>query len=651
MNICKLTPHFIKQIERDYLLGIDTFIIPSPYVYDSSAKMDMEHSYACIEEKEVLGYILTYSSRDSKEYLIYKLVTSPYRRGRGIGTKFIEHLAENLDSESVLYLYIWQKQNDTLDFFRGKGFTFKQSIVYRNRVYHHLQVSAKSINLETKKKPQKNQVSDEIGRTRHDARKILSALNAMVNALAPENSGHIIEDINRETTTLVNMLNLYRDSMAIEHEVNLKNLLLERLIPYLETTSENLEITLNLKTNRPIVNGNWLNISRAMVNIASNAIDSMKNTDRPGRLEISLTDLPDNKIILKISDNGEGIEPKLMEKDPNGRPMFIGKSTKADGKGEGLGTVQVWNTFGTKMLTVESQRNIGTAWTICFLRSSPVFSKYHHSLQRRYNEFQELRESIIISGNTNKKGIITAIWRLRQEEIFLFELLAQFSTHHNIRDLYRIYLGFHNKKISDQQFEDQVLKWQGEQPDYNYWILSMARRIRKRDAQILPYINFPEAHAARLKSYGQYINKVIIFTLNPETGQFLASERKLAEHLDFAPYLGGEKKQLLRGEFVGDVKIFNNPLYLGVWSVDSDEDLQFKLELIQAGVRYLLSIGLGPAKRLSLYESTYVNHSKGINHDISSTFGEFVQLSPRELVEKFSRSTDDEMLGYMVALD
>ena len=56
------------------------------------------------------------------KYLIYKLVTSPYGRGRGIGTAFLAHLAENIPEKASIYLYVWEKQDETLEFFRNKGF-------------------------------------------------------------------------------------------------------------------------------------------------------------------------------------------------------------------------------------------------------------------------------------------------------------------------------------------------------------------------------------------------------------------------------------------------------------------------------------------------------------------------------------------------
>ncbi len=136
--IRKLTPETINRINRSPLLNIDTFIIPSPYIKDAGIVPDYEHSYYWGEEGEILGYIQVYSDIEKTNFHIYKIVTSPFGRGRGIGTTFIEHLAENIPSKSTVYLYLWEKQPDTLEYFKSKGFALGETIVYRNLIYYHL---------------------------------------------------------------------------------------------------------------------------------------------------------------------------------------------------------------------------------------------------------------------------------------------------------------------------------------------------------------------------------------------------------------------------------------------------------------------------------------------------------------------------------
>src|SRR6056297_948759 len=179
-----LTPELEKRIQRNPLLHIDTFIIPSPYIKDSTIEKDYSHSYVWIEEGEILGYLLVYADKERRSFNIYKLVTSPFGRGRGIGTLFIEHLAQNIPEDSTVYLYLWEKQTDTLEFFQNKGFNLGQTTVYRNLVYYHLFASRDEI-LERagSDMPGKYLMNEEIGKTRHDARKTIRLLSHMVDML------------------------------------------------------------------------------------------------------------------------------------------------------------------------------------------------------------------------------------------------------------------------------------------------------------------------------------------------------------------------------------------------------------------------------------------------------------------------------------
>lgn len=649
--IVPLSPEIEERIRNSPLLNIDTFIIPSPYIKDSTAQKDTGKSCAWIEEGEILGYVLVYSSMDKSEYLIYKLVTSPYGRGRGIGTAFLAHLAGNIPEKTKIYLYVWEKQHETLEFFRHKGFDPEDSIVYRNRIYHRLTAQREVLLASMDKDEKKTPAVEEIGRTRHDARKTLSSLTAMVNALAPENAGRIIEDINREITSLVNMLNMYRDSMAMAHEVNLQDLIMERLVPYIEACGEEVILNIVFAAPKPVVFGHWLNISRTLVNLASNSIDAMADNTGSKQLTVSLLPGEGEEIRLKLADNGCGIPEELMTRNEKGVPAFVGQTTKVRGKGEGFGTVQIWSIFGTKRLEVTSQPGMGTEWTILFQRSTIGLSKRFSSLQRRFHELQGLVEDLAIDRNSPHTDVITAIWRIRNKEIFLFELLERFSRYHNMRDLYRTILAYWQDQMDGGELESRVSQWKGEHSALNTWLFTITQRIKHRRKELESIVDLNDYKGALFKSYGQAMGKVIIFTLNPATYQFLATDRKLAEHLDFMNYLGGNRDALLRGEFVGDVNIDSNPIYLGVWSVNSDDDLKYKLQLLQDGVKSILDFGIHPEKKLGLYQSTYQRHSRDIDSDASSTFGEFAQLTMDELVQGFSRDADDEMGGFLAALD
>src|SRR6056297_423995 len=649
--IRSLTPELEKRIQRNPLLHIDTFIIPSPYIRDSSIEKDYSHSYVWNEEGEILGYILVYSDKANLNFNIYKLVTSPFGRGRGIGTLFIEHLAQNIPDGATVYLYIWEKQTDTLEFFQNKGFNLGETTVYRNLVYYHLFASRDEIGM-GRSGYGGNQLylNEEIGKTRHDARKTIRLLSSMVDMLTIENCGKIIEDINRETTTLINILNAFRDTMSSIHEVNLKDLLLERIVPYIEASSLRCRLNLSLDTATPIVLGYYVNFGRALVNIVSNALEAIAESERKGLIEIEMTD-EGEAVILRISDNGVGMGPELLEEDKNGYPAFVGNTTKNRREGEGLGSIQIYSTFGPENIHIESTPGEGTVWTIHFQKPVKGVDKWYVKLERRFNEFKKLSESYTLGAESSRTEVIAYIWQLRKMEIFLFDLILQFSKYHNIRTIYRVVLSFFMGRIKKEELQTEFENYRCDNNNLKRMFLDITLDIKRRLDHLHDRVDIDKFKGAMFKSYGQAIENVMIFTLDPSNGNFLATDRKLAEHLDFAPYLGREKEQLVRGEFIGDMNNHNQPIFFGVWSIVSDEDLQQKMKILRKGAQQLLKMGIHRDKKLSFYQTTYVQHTADVDSDSTTTFGEFSELSDEGLL-RFTRETaEEDMLGFMLYQD
>lgn len=648
VSIVPLSEDLERRVQRNPLLNMDTFIIPSPYVQHSELKKDRDHSYAWMEEGEILGFMLVYSDVSQGKYLIYKLVTSPFGRGRGIGTTFIEHLARVIPPDSEIYLYVWEKQMDTLDFFHKKGFSMGETIVYRNLVYHYLSAGKDQIVRRQTLNRDNRAKQEDIGKTRHDARKTLKLLSSMVEMLSPENGERIIEDINRETTTLINTLNSFRDTMEITHTVNLKDLLVERIIPYIEASPVPCELQLKLSRHSAHVRGFYVSMGRALINLISNALDAIKEKGVSGKIWISLTE-KDHQVVLEIRDNGTGIPSEKLALGESGIPLFVGKTTKHGG-GEGIGTQQIFATFGKDNITVHSKFGAFTRWTIRLEEVSPWQDKRTMQLERQYHEFFDLIEAPDLNQQTARTQVISYIWQLRKMEIFLFDLIFQYSKYNNIRMVYRTILGYLQGVTSEEELDEEVLGFRSDSTFLGHWTRTTVKEIRRRMDLMSQSIDLNHYRGALFKSYGQSYNNVIIFTLDPETGNFLATDRKLAEHLDFATYLGKEKDQLLRGEFIGDMNNDDKPISFGVWSIDSQDDLIRKLKLIRQGVQKLVEIGLHKHKRLAFYQTTYIRHSNDIDTYASSTFGEFSRLSDEELM-KYIRPADDELGQFLAAVD
>lgn len=649
-SIYPLTPELEKRILHNPLLNIDTFIIPSPYVKNPNLVKDYDHSFVFKEEGEMLGYILVYSDKGQHEFLIYKVITSPFGRGLGIGTLLIEYLAEKIPVGSTISLYVWEKQQDTMDFFSSMGFQSEESIVYRNLVYHYFSsLRGQIIKNRSSEKIRGVTAQEEIGNTRHDARKVVRLLSSMVDKLALENCGRIIEDINRETTGLVNILNSFRDSIETIHEVDLKDLIFERIIPFIDTSFKDCEIKFHMESRISTIKGSYVNISRALVNLISNSIEAIREKGEKGVITLELKQ-DDEYVYLSTGDNGTGIKPELMKKDSEGYPAFVGKTTKQRKKGEGLGTIQIFSTIGLDNITINSVVGEGTYWTLRFKKKQKEKEKWFMSLERRFFEFKDLREGIRISGKTPDNVIISVIWLMRKMEIFLFDLIMQFSKFHNMRDVYRNTLIYLQGYESEEKLKETIEEYRSDQPVIKRWMYDICLEIRKTMIKLEKNVDINKYKGELFKSYGQAIGNIMIFTLDPQTGDSLVTDRKLAEHFDFVYYLKKERDELLRGEFIGDMKNHDNPILFGVWNIISDEDLINKLKLIREGARRLVEIGIDKEKKLAFYQTTYCENVNDINTDKTTTFGEFIDL-PDDQLHRFKRAADDEMQGFLVFRD
>ena len=355
--------------------------------------------------------------------------------------------------------------------------------------------------------------------------------------------------------------------------------------------------------------------------------------------------------MLTITDNGIGMSEDLLKKDEHGYPAFVGNTTKNRQEGEGLGSIQIYSTFGPENIRVESRPGEGAVWTISFQKPIKGIDKWYVKLERRFNEFKKLTESSRISYETSRTEVITYIWQLRKMEIFLFDLILQFSKYHNIRSIYRIVLSFFMGRIDKRNLQAEFDNFRCDNEQLKHMFLDITLEIKQRLGHLNERVDVGKFKGALFKSYGQALENVMIFTIDPGTGRFLVTDRKLAEHLDFVPYLEKQKEQLVRGEFIGDMNNHNQPIFLGVWSIVSDEDMVEKLNMMQQAACRLLEIGIHRDKKLSFYQTTYVQHSADIDSDITTTFGEFTALSEQELRRFTCETNDEDLLGFMLYQD
>ncbi len=644
--IKKLTPDYEKAIRQSPLLNIDSLVIPSPYILDKTIDIDYDHSFVWDERGELLGYLLVYATPDQKTFHIFKLMTNPFGRGKGIGTAFIRYLAHTVDPDSHVYLYVWEKLLSSIDFFKARGFSSSDLIVFRKMKFHLMSVTAETLR-ETlvSAKRQDITVVEELSKVRHDVKKSLKVLFDMTAMLSVGNFNKVAEDINRETTALLNTLNMYEDEVHQSHKVSLKDLITERVIPFIEAVDSSCEVKLILKSKIDPVSGSYMSVSRALINIVSNALDAIKSAGRRGLIEFDLEQQGDT-VTLAITDNGTGIATQKLGKGKDQIPLFVGKSTKGDMTSGGIGTKQTYATFGADHIEVASKEGEFTRWTISLKKSTTKDTALLAELSTRYIRSIKSSQKAKISKESSRYEISIFIWQLRQMELFSFDLIYHFSRYNNIRDIFQSVLQYRFGGKSFNFLKEELGKCRIDNNSIRAWLLGITRRIHKYDTCIMRNVPFQEYKDVLFQSYSQATDHTMIFTLDPDNGNFFTTDRKLAEHLDFVPYLGRERDELLRGELIGDVRNVNSPIYLGVWSVKDHADLYRKIKLMQRGAQQLLELGLEKEKRIAFYNTTYNTCDSEIDTLKTLTLAEMAALKEADFGH-FIRSADSDMSGIL----
>jgi ribosomal protein S18 acetylase RimI-like enzyme/two-component sensor histidine kinase len=646
--IRRLNAAYEMRIKQIPFLNIDSVLIPTPYEKHRSLDIDYQHSFVWDEEGELLGYLLVYSNAEKTHFHIYKQVVSPFGRGKGIGSALVEKLTSSVSPDAQIYLYVWEKLISSIDFYMSRGFAFEEEIPYRKMKFHLM--SARAGEMRERLESAKTKVftvAEELGKVRHDAKRSLRVLLDMASMLSVDNFNKAIEDINRETTALLNTLNMYEDKVKASHEVNIKELINDRVIPVIEAASIPCEIRLILGSKIHPVNGNYMSFSRALINLVANSIDAIKEAERQGIIEISLLEKDDN-VLLSVSDNGSGIAEDRLETGPDMLPLFVGNTTKKVRTGEGLGTLQVFSTFGANNIKVESRLGESTRYTIRLSKSSKRDKSVYTEYESRYLAVMKSTQHIGVKKESSNLEIAAFIWQLRKIEIFSYDLVYQFSRYNNVRDIYRNLMMYLYGGKDFNYMKTEMKKYRIDNENIRTWLLDIIKRIKRQENFILQNLDFNEYKGVLFESFGQAVERTIVFTLEPESGKFYATDRKLAEHLDFVPFLSPNRDSLLRGEFIGDVRNVTSPIYLGVWSVVSRQDMFDKMRLIQKGAEQLLKMGLKNEKRLFFYNTTNNKSDWEIDTLKSTTLLGMVEMREEDF-NQFITETEDELQGMVFA--
>lgn len=126
--------------------------------------------------------------------------------------------------------------------------------------------------------------------------------------------------------------------------------------------SDGISIELDVPENKIVVKGHLGRIQQVIMNLLSNAKDSVMESEKK-QITISLEKINEDQVVLSVKDSGAGIPDDIKEKLLN--PFF---TTKKIGKGTGLG-LSIVNQIVTDMgadLKIESSVGEGAKFSIYF---------------------------------------------------------------------------------------------------------------------------------------------------------------------------------------------------------------------------------------------------------------------------------------------
>lgn len=137
-----------------------------------------------------------------------------------------------------------------------------------------------------------------------------------------------------------------------------------KLLVHGQKDFKRIKFTCHLDGNLNKIVGDKNQIQQVLLNLILNALESMVEKGQEGLLTV-VTNNRDDDIELKISDTGVGIKKDNLDKIFE--PFY---TTKPVGTGTGLGLSVVYGNIKkhSGRITVDSEENIGTTFTICFPR-------------------------------------------------------------------------------------------------------------------------------------------------------------------------------------------------------------------------------------------------------------------------------------------
>jgi PAS domain S-box-containing protein len=198
------------------------------------------------------------------------------------------------------------------------------------------------------------------GGVAHDMNNILGAVQAIVQTLKQKHAGQagllaelgILERASTRGRDLVKGLtNFVRKGLEEPELLDLNQLVREEAELLGRTTLQKVSLRVELQESLPAVLGERGALGGALMNLCVNAMDAMPDQ---GTLTLRTRSLPDGRVELALEDTGKGMPPEVLARAME--PFF---TTKAIGKGTGLGLAMVYATVKAHGGSVSLQSEVG----------------------------------------------------------------------------------------------------------------------------------------------------------------------------------------------------------------------------------------------------------------------------------------------------
>ncbi len=204
----------------------------------------------------------------------------------------------------------------------------------------------------------------------HEIRNPLASISGSIELLGQDGQtspaeqkklmGIVLREIDRLNNMITEFLDYVKPNQVSDESVNLSGLLTD--ICEMNKLNKNLrkdtEVQLNLTSKKSIA-GSRDKLRQALINIIINAHQAVTEQTQP-KVTVSCIDA-DKKVIVKISDNGVGIEEARLKKIFE--PFH---TTKAKGTGLGLAVTHKILEAHNAQIFVESQKGVGTEFILEF---------------------------------------------------------------------------------------------------------------------------------------------------------------------------------------------------------------------------------------------------------------------------------------------